>query len=966
MAVEQPRSNANSNYRYGLAPAVPQNLNTRPANYGEFDFRDTVKAVVGGVIEGFTTIKLPGLSEEPDNEYERIIKQVSHLVGFAPGILASPLTKIGALTSASSLVNLGKSLKGAKGLPLFIGHKAARKGRTVARDLLKGAREGRSDAFATTAKFLGTSKGLGYQARKIIPDVAEGAFSLGIASSISSWQGGVDAMMEGFKGGAMAGGAFKTMGNLIQTGNPKAEKWLRGIAGSLFEGLPAQQAGATTPEIIYSYLAGAYFGANEVPWTKSRAGRFMEGMQKRINKGGKDSELLKQTMDPMIYDAKKYKSLEPEVKTEVDKMVVAQTMGTPDEHHAAMWKIAEETGFLSKIPKGENVTEAVAKNYGNFRKQLSNQKLKQLQGNDYEAVMGQVRYVATGSNSIVEKIVERVAEAEGRNIIRFEGRNESVKDDQPRKIYKVPMEDAEYAESNIKVNEAAHRVGLSNNVSKYTEFQLNNLRKSWAKIANSDSVIGIGHLNSEGKGLRDKRVQSGSIPIQMAIDAKKPVFVFSDNPMNKTTASGKYTVKTPEYSWYKYNYKNQMFEKINNTPQIKDNLTVFGKHNEKEIVSQEVSAIEDIFKVSAAKETVDSKGVKLSDKEEINPAESEYSDLNNTNNSTPLDRKMQGIFHRYIARDLRNLDEYKDLAKLNEKIEQDSKVASDILKKYLVEGKTDNVQSEAWANEVQEKLSIIINPEMRGKMRQYMKRQAEAKVVRFINISEENIQLADSSNPYTLGGRSRLLLEPPRIYEKLYKEAGGTASGDDPVYAVVDNFNYKGQDIEIFRFKGSAQISIYNQLKAGKIKTTAKNLWAESQTLAEAEYTNYLNRLFRAMDKKYDMYPMEGQGDTGKIIFQKHHPNQSKVNISTITNKLKKKKYNFTSDEAKMVRSNIAYALDYNGLKYDKPNVDMLLETNFIKNAFDHNKRSQILNTPMWQVDRKFITDNANTNHLTI
>ena len=123
--------------------------------------------------------------------------------------------------------------------------------------------------------------------------------------------------------------------------------------------------------------------------------------------------------------------------------------------------------------------------------------------------------------------------------------------------------------------------------------------------------------------MRDKRVQSGSIPIQMAIDAKKPVFVFSDNPMNKTTASGKYTAKTPEYSWYKYNYKNQMFEKINNTPQIKDNLTVFGKHNEKEIVSQEVSAIEDIFKVSAAKETVDSKGVKLSDKEEINPAELE-------------------------------------------------------------------------------------------------------------------------------------------------------------------------------------------------------------------------------------------------------------------------------------------------------------------------------------------------------
>ena len=302
--------------KWGLSPPVPEGLKRVPP--GEFDFRDTIKAVLGGFLEGLTTIKL---FEEPDNEYERIIKNVSHLIGFAPGILANPLTKVGALTNIGAISGLGKSLRGAKGIPLWIGHKAATGARKIAGSAVRGATKGRADAFATTAKFLSKDKGFGYQISKMAPEIAEGAMSLGIASSISSWQGGVDAMVQGLAGGAIAGGVFKSIGNviskegIIRLADPKMEKWARALSGSIFLGLPAQQRGATTPEVIYEYLAGAYFGGSEVPWTQAKAGKFVGKMSKKAQ----TSEVIKQTMDPKLYDAKAFENLEPEVQTELEK-----------------------------------------------------------------------------------------------------------------------------------------------------------------------------------------------------------------------------------------------------------------------------------------------------------------------------------------------------------------------------------------------------------------------------------------------------------------------------------------------------------------------------------------------------------------------------------------------------------------------------------------------------------------------
>ena len=937
--------------KWSLSPPVPQGLKRTPP--GEFDFTDTIKAVIGGVVEGFTTIKL---FEEPDNEYERIIKNISHLVGFAPGILANPLSKVGALTKIGAISGLGKSLRGAKGIPLWIGHKAATGARKIVGSAVKGATKGRADAFATTSKFLSKDKGFGYQISKMAPEVAEGAMSLGLASSISSWQGGVDAMVQGFAGGAIAGGVFKSIGNviskegIIRLSDPKMEKWARALSGSIFMGLPAQQRGATTPEVIYEYLAGAYFGGSEVPWTQAKAGKFVGKMSKKAQ----TSEVIKQTMDPKIYDAKAFEKLEPEVQTEVYKMTEAMTKGTAEEHHYAMWDLAERTGFLEKIPKNADVAEAVAKNYGNFRNKAKNEKLKELQGQDYEAAMGKVRYVMTGGGTAAEKLVEKAALAKGRNIVRMEGRDEKVTDDRSKQIFKIPIEDKEYTESNEKVFKAAADIDMTKNLAKYSEYQLNLLRRDWAKVKNTNSVIVLSQLDPSMTKISDKRARSGIVGTQMAINEKKPVYIFSDNPVISRRGKG-------DFKWYSYNSKMGMFEAMKTIPNIKENITVFGKYTDKEITNYEVDAIANLFEVADKKGVVHTDGLSVTEKEDILDAESLSADIGTTTASSRFDRKMEGILHRYIGPELKKTDpKYEDVLTLNNKVTQYAQKMSELLEPYLEKGKINGVGlrktkvkgrevTEEWADEVERELDIHVDAEMRGKMRQYLKVQNQGEPVQFINSNGTKTVLADPKRPYTMGGKSVLLIEPRRIYHDIYKQAGGVID-KTPTYAVLDNININGKDIQVNRVVPTLTMQEYIRGK----KTGEPIKWKDAEVVALNEYRKYITNITKSMDK-YNLYPMEGVGDSGKIVFQKFHPKESQIDISSIKKSENYKLLRHSPNGDKMMRSNIAYVLDYNGLEYNAKNVEMLTKTNFLKNAFDHNKRSQIINTPMWKVDKEYI-----------
>lgn len=113
--------------------------------------------------------------------------------------------------------------------------------------------------------------------------VLEGAFHLGVASAVSSWRGGIDEIIDSAKHGAKFGAVFRMLGNLIP-GTATHEKVTRAVAGSLFQGLPSTQRGATTPEQVYEYLMGAYFGSKEMSWSRAKGTKFVQKVQKRLKK----------------------------------------------------------------------------------------------------------------------------------------------------------------------------------------------------------------------------------------------------------------------------------------------------------------------------------------------------------------------------------------------------------------------------------------------------------------------------------------------------------------------------------------------------------------------------------------------------------------------------------------------------------------------------------------------------------
>ena len=72
----------------------------------EFSLRNVVEQASSGFLEGLTTIPV---GEKPRTTYESIAHSLGHLVGFAPGILAGPLS-----ATAKGSVKLGAKLVGKK------------------------------------------------------------------------------------------------------------------------------------------------------------------------------------------------------------------------------------------------------------------------------------------------------------------------------------------------------------------------------------------------------------------------------------------------------------------------------------------------------------------------------------------------------------------------------------------------------------------------------------------------------------------------------------------------------------------------------------------------------------------------------------------------------------------------------------------------------------------------------------
>ena len=226
-----------------------------------------------GFFEGFTTFRT---GDPPKDDAEAIARNIGHLAGFVGYVPSMPLKLMG----ATRLAEAAKRLKG-RSIPMLAAKGAEKAVKKVVNPIYGKAIGARAAAGKTATDFLQNN---------VVGDLASGAFHLGVASAVSSWQGGVDEMMASLKHGAIAGAAFRGIGNLVQTGDKTADTVLKTLSGSLFTGLPSTLRGETTPMQIYQYLLGAYFGKNEMP-VHRRMGQ--QHLAKMIKKDIKDPELVK-------------------------------------------------------------------------------------------------------------------------------------------------------------------------------------------------------------------------------------------------------------------------------------------------------------------------------------------------------------------------------------------------------------------------------------------------------------------------------------------------------------------------------------------------------------------------------------------------------------------------------------------------------------------------------------------------
>ena len=89
-----------------------------PFYEGEASISDAIKQAAGGFVEGFTTMNLLG-TDAPDNEWSAIARNLGHLAGFAPGIMAKPLQLVGLTRAATAATALREA-----SVPMWTARKA--------------------------------------------------------------------------------------------------------------------------------------------------------------------------------------------------------------------------------------------------------------------------------------------------------------------------------------------------------------------------------------------------------------------------------------------------------------------------------------------------------------------------------------------------------------------------------------------------------------------------------------------------------------------------------------------------------------------------------------------------------------------------------------------------------------------------------------------------------------------------
>ena len=957
-----------------------------PFYEGDFGIVDAVKQFAGGFIEGFTTLNV--VDEAPDNEYEAIIRSIGHLAGFAPGFAAAPIRGLGVLTKSRGLINKASALGKIKSVPLLGADFLTKRAKNIAAPILKNMPNSRFKAMSVASKFL-----LGNKAKHIM----EGAFHLGAASSISSVWHGVDEMMNSFFGGAIAGGAFAGMGNLINMKNPKAEMFARGLAGSLFQGLHSTARGATTPEQIYEYLLGAYFGGTAKPWYVVKANKNIQKMDKEAQKNPQmDIE-----RDPELLEGF---SEQPELVQKHTKKIAKELYRDPIENASIAYMMMERLGITDKIPE-DKITTSGYQTLLKLRKKSSK--------SDSKAKVISIG-LGTGEKGISEKFAKELEKA-GIPVINY-------RPEKPKKDSKIG-EDVVLTEKELyEHQESLNRANktLKHDLTKIDDKTLKLMLRSILQTDRGDSVFIIGEIERTNK---DKRLNGSTVKnknikwgVQSAVDKKKPTYIFD----------------TKSKVWHKFNYdpKIRRFEPIKEVPTLSKKPVILGGGKPTKETNK---AIKDIIKQSMGepvKQTPPKKGEKrtsiedmverhpetwnqlwdLTKKkrklaEEIDKAEkpaeidkltkqyddliaeesllmelrpTEYIDLetgvltNDIDTGGRLDVPTLVKKSEYIVRNfLPHLWAKED--KPRESLIKAAKVVEDIISKYEKPGSTE-IKSEEAVKEIESQLNTTLKDDVKGEVRRWLRELNLSKPVTFVRVGANGkVTLTDPNRPRAMSGKNKLQKEPVKEIELIYEEQGGEyKKGAKTAYIVLDEVSIRDDrgimiDIPIDRLSRYIQFNVKT-----KGKRTSKQ---DSELKARA----IIKRVIKTMDKEHNMYPVGGVGDKSRIIFTKVHPKSRGSNMQILrdlvkirrelrkidpnhTEMFKKAKkdafVNYGIDEKtfnKLFHSNVMYDLSLNG--FDLTQINKIMGKGFIGSPIAYNKRAQIWYTPSLAADKVFIKD---------
>lgn len=261
-------------------------------------FSSVVGQLVGGFVQGFTTLDVT--DDEPDHWLESLAHTMGYFAGFV-GIIPG----VGTATSAGVKVGVNAAKGAARGIKILTDAKkvattakeaigATKVGAAVSRGLTQGVHVGKyatrveSVPFFLSNRIMKKGKDLlaGTKADKLaaqylgkhkdrVLDMVEGGMNLGLASGISSWQGGIDQMMMSAAWGGFFGAGDRYISGIrALAGSGKEMVAARALAGSLFNGVPSTLTGQPFEVQVFDYMIGAFFGT-ETPFVQRKASQVL-------------------------------------------------------------------------------------------------------------------------------------------------------------------------------------------------------------------------------------------------------------------------------------------------------------------------------------------------------------------------------------------------------------------------------------------------------------------------------------------------------------------------------------------------------------------------------------------------------------------------------------------------------------------------------------------------------------------